>query len=167
MSLLAPRPRAARPESRARGAPTSGDEESAAARVRPPTRGEDAMDMQSGATTEGAGEVTQTEGAVEATWMEQADVAEGPPPADQGALVLANGIVVIAAVAGLLEVIQRLRGSRAWPVPLVIYSTLLPITLFFLLGARAVGADLSLLHVGAVLAPAPLILLLGRRRAAA
>ena len=100
--------------------------------------------------------------------MEQADAAEGPPPADQGALVLANGIVVIAAVAGLLEVIQRLRGSRAWPVPLVIYSTLLPITLFFLLGRAAAGAaDLSLLHAGAVLAPAPLILLLGRRRASA
>lgn len=125
------------------------------------------MDMQSGATIESPGEESPAEGTLQATWMEQADAADGPPPADQGALVLANGIVVIAAVAGLLEVIQRLRGSRAWPVPLVIYSTLLPITLFFLLGARAVGADLSLVHVGAVLAPAPLIFLLGRRRAAA
>lgn len=125
------------------------------------------MDMQSGATSESPGEESPAEETVQATWMEQADAAEGPPPADQGALVLANGIVVIAAVAGLLEVIQRLRGSRAWPVPLVIYSTLLPITLFFLLGARAVGADLGLVHVGAVLAPAPLIFLLGRRRAAA
>ena len=125
------------------------------------------MDMQSGTTIESPGEESPAEETVQATWMEQADAAEGPPPADQGALVLANGIVVIAAVAGLLEVIQRLRGSRAWPVPLVIYSTLLPITLFFLLGARAVGADLSLVHVGAVLAPAPLIFLLGRRRAAA
>lgn len=125
------------------------------------------MDMQSGAKIESPGEESPAEGTLQATWMEQADAAEGPPPADQGALVLANGIVVIAAVAGLLEVIQRLRGSRAWPVPLVIYSTLLPITLFFLLGARAVGADLGLVHVGAVLAPAPLIFLLGRRRAAA
>ncbi len=123
--------------------------------------------MQSGATSEDAGREARAEGAVESTWMEQAESAEGPPPADQGALVLANGIVVIAAAAGLLEVLQRLRGSRTWPVPLIIYSTLLPITLFFLLGARAVGADLSLLHVGAVLAPAPLIFLLGRRRAAA
>ena len=125
------------------------------------------MDMQQGASIDDAGAQDSSEGALEATWMEQADAAEGPPPADQGALVLANGIVVIAAVAGLLEVIQRLRGSRAWPVPLVIYATLLPITLFFLLGARAVGADLSLVHVGAVLAPAPVIFLLGRRRAAA
>lgn len=103
----------------------------------------------------------------ESLWVEELQVVDQTPPADQGALVLANGIVVIAAVAGLLEVIQRLRGSKAWPVPLVIYGTLLPITLFFLLGARAVGADLSLAHLGAVLAPAPLIFLLRRRPAAA
>lgn len=89
-----------------------------------------------------------------------------PPVADRGAVILATGVVVIAFVAGMLEVIQRLRGSRAWPVPLVIYLTLLPICLFFLISAMAVGVGLSPAYLAAVVIPLPLIFLAGRKQTA-
>lgn len=81
---------------------------------------------------------------------------EPPPgPADDGTVGLAMGIVALTVVAGLTEVVRRLRGSEAWPVPLVIYATLLPIVLFLLLGASRAGEPIDFAY--AALEPLPLL----------
>lgn len=83
-------------------------------------------------------------------------------PPDPGAKGLVIGIIVLTVIAGLLAAIQRLRRSEAWPVPLVIYCTLLPITLFILIAAQILGEGLGYGYVAVVAAPLPLILLLWR-----
>ncbi|MEL6716464.1 MAG: hypothetical protein AAFP86_21975, partial [Planctomycetota bacterium] len=59
--------------------------------------------------------------------------------------------------AGLIEVVRKLRGSEAWPVPLVIYATLLPIVLFLIVGASKAGEEIDFAY--AALVPLPLLAL--------
>ncbi len=87
---------------------------------------------------------------------------QSTPSPDPGAKGLIIGIIVLTVIAGLLAAIQQLRRSDAWPVPLVIYYTLLPVTLFVLIAAQLLGEGIGYGYVATVVAPLPLILLLRR-----
>ena len=78
-------------------------------------------------------------------------------PADDGTVGLVIGIVALTVLAGMIEVVRRLRGGESWPVPLVIYATLLPIVLFLLIGATMAGERIDFAY--AVLIPLPLLAL--------
>lgn len=79
---------------------------------------------------------------------------------NDGTVVLVIGMVALTVLAGLGEVIQRSRSSEVWPVPLVIYCTLLPVVTFILVAAKMLGEGLSLLYLAAAFAPLPLIIVL-------
>ena len=76
------------------------------------------------------------------------------------------GMVAIAFAAGILEVLQHRSRSDAWPVPLIVYVTLLPILTFILLAARALGEGPSPWLLALVSLPLPFIVA-GRRRSKA
>lgn len=90
-----------------------------------------------------------------------------PEPTRDEAEGLVIGIVALTVVAGLLEVVQRLRGGASWPVPMIIYGTLLPIVTFVIVMAWVKEAHLHPGYLIAAWAPLPFILtalFLGRGR---
>ena len=73
------------------------------------------------------------------------------------------GMIVLTAVAGWLDVLQKARGSELWPVPLVIYATMMPVVTFIVVLAQIKGEGVAPIHYIAAFSPLPLILFLRLR----
>ena len=90
-------------------------------------------------------------------------------PQNEGGLLdsaegLFTGMIVITFVAGWLDVLQKARNSALWPVPLVIYATMMPVVTFIVVLAQIKGEGVTPLYSVAALSPLPLILFLRLRR---
>ena len=89
-------------------------------------------------------------------------------PQNEGGLIdsaegLFVGMIVITVVAGWLDVLQKARQSALWPVPLVIYATMMPVVTFIVVLAQIKGEGVAPIHYIAALSPLPLILFLRLR----
>ncbi|MEM9379630.1 MAG: hypothetical protein AAGB93_06725 [Planctomycetota bacterium] len=76
-----------------------------------------------------------------------------------GAEGLFLGMIVLATVAGWLDVVQQFRSESAFPVPLVVYATMFPVISFIVLLMFVKEEQAPLVHYAAVLSPLPLIVI--------
>lgn len=73
------------------------------------------------------------------------------------------GMIVLTAVAGWLDVLHKARGSELWPVPLVIYATMMPVVTFIIVLAQVKGEPVHPGNLAAIVSPLPFILFLRLR----
>jgi len=92
-------------------------------------------------------------------------LASAAAPQNEGGLIdsaegLFAGMVVITVVAGWLDVVQKARQSALWPVPLVIYATMMPVMTFIIVLSQVKGEPVHPGNLAAIVSPLPLILFL-------
>ena len=95
-------------------------------------------------------------------------LASATAPQNEGGLIdsaegLFAGMVVITVVAGWLDVVQKARQSALWPVPLVIYATMMPVMTFIIVLSQVKGEPVHPGNLAAIVSPLPLILFLRLR----
>lgn len=78
-------------------------------------------------------------------------------PPDDGTKTLVFGILAITAIAGLLDTWQVRFKDGGWPVPLIVYATLLPIVTFIVVLSGIKDAGLGFEWLALPLAPLPLL----------
>ncbi|MEM1450717.1 MAG: hypothetical protein AAF957_17770 [Planctomycetota bacterium] len=76
-----------------------------------------------------------------------------------GAEGLFLGMIVMTTIAGWLDVVQQFRSESAFPVPLVVYTTMFPVISFIVLLMFVKEEQAPLAHYAAVLSPLPLIVI--------
>ena len=95
-------------------------------------------------------------------------LASAAAPQNEGGLIdsaegLFAGMVLITVVAGWLDVVQKARQSALWPVPLVIYATMMPVMTFIIVLSQVKGEPVHPGNLAAIVSPLPLILFLRLR----